>query len=244
MQSGTARLALLLAVTCGLLRAEPLLFPALLWGEDQWISIRLTNETGELKSVRVGVYRKSGRAVALKPLYEIAPHATEEIRVGGQSSPDVGEESWAWASVEPLEPESDGLMVRTTVEVLRGDEILTFPVAAQKPKAGFHWAQRTAFASGRQFYFLNASDQKVVLTLCATNDDRQMECGKRDRLLLQKDVGARETLVLRFGKLPKRYLTVQSVPSGGALLGFLKAQRGDRHRFSSDSSIQYDAGGK
>jgi hypothetical protein len=234
--------AALLGLLAGSLSAQnPRIFPALFWGDNQWVSIKLANQSTNFKTVRVDVYRKSGEPIPLKPIYEIGPQASLEVRVDNQAMPEFGTEHWAWARVEQLDPFPEGLLVRTTVEVLRGNEILTFPVAAQAEQpSGNRWAQRTTIASNRDFYVLNTSSKAVSLTICVMSDVGLALCGKKDRILVRRDLAARGTMVMKFGKLPKRYLAIELTPAATAILGFLKPQKGDRHRFSSESSIQFD----
>jgi hypothetical protein len=219
---------------------NPRIYPALFWGDHQWVSIKLLNQSSNSKTVRVDVYRKSGEQISLKPVYEIGPERSVEVRLDNQAMPELGTEQWGWARVEELDSASDGLVVKTSIEILRGDELSTFavtPYAEQSP--GNKWEQRTTLASNRNFYVLNTSGEAVSLAICVTNDDGFAACGNKDRVLLRREMPAHATVVMRFGKLPRKYLAIDMMPASSAILGFLSPQKGDKHKFSSDSSVVF-----
>ena len=196
-----------------------------------WSIVRLTNSGIMPRSVRVEVYREDGTRLPIGPMFEVAPGATRDVRIEGNTT--TFEACWAEVSL------ADDVSARGIVEVLQGNELQDFSREPHELSGMAEWVTLTSTVQEKYLYFLNAAGQPTVLTFCATDEGKASVCDQKRRAAIRFRVGGNQAVGVRVHKTRKKFLIIRSSMPGGAVLALFDDSPGQKRFFGSKSTIEF-----
>ena len=194
-----------------------------------WSIVRLTNSATVPRLVHVEVYTEDGTRLPIEPMVEVAPGATRDVRIEGNTT--TFEACWAQVSL------SDDVTARGLVEVLQGNELEDFSREPHERSGMAEWVTLTSAVQGKYLYFLNADEQPTILTFCATDQGKAGVCAQKATARIR--VGGNQALGVRVHKSRHKFLVIRSSMPGGAVLVLFDDSPGQKRFFGSKSTIEF-----
>jgi hypothetical protein len=240
--------AALLALTCAAaLPAQADLrtwvFPALVYGDDRWSVIRLTNTGTAIQPVSIDAYDAKGTPRPIAGAINVPPGQTTEVRLDFPNK----EGALGWASVSATVPKAETLQVQAVTEFLVGNKIQW--VARESAPVLKRNGGAFEVHDPVHLYFLNLGDRAVDLEYCLADLLRNDACRKGLEKPIRARVEPRHALFTdALGKPANvgrragqtRYLVTTLNRSTPSILIFLSNTSGMAKTFSTETKLSFD----
>ena len=157
-----------------------------------WSLVRLTNSGTMARTVRVDVYREDGTQLPIGPTFEVAPGATQDVRI--EIPAKSFEACWARVTLP------NDVAARGIVEVLEGNALEDFSREAHELSYRTEWVTLTSAVQNKYLYFLNAGGQPTDLTFCALDRSGPDPCEKKGSAAAHFQIGPNQAVGVQVHK--------------------------------------------